>query len=206
MEETEKKKPNRKVHRTSVYENRTNEGLTIEQEALCRALAFGMPLEDALTTIGSKTPLETVKRWLKTNGKLKDRVAELTAIASKNAMLKAGLDRSWVIERLMLVVNQCMQAEPVKDRKGNPTGEYKFDASGANAALRMLGDTMGMFKPAETKPGDEYAHLSDDDIARIAGELAAQVGLLEAAPRIEAPKGQEQIIDVQAISETDRVS
>ena len=27
-----------------------------------------------------------------------------------------------------------------------PTGDYKFDASGANTALKLLGQTIGMFK------------------------------------------------------------
>ena len=32
-----------------------------------------------------------------------------------------------------------MQAEPVLDRKGNPTGEYVFDSTGANKANEFLG-------------------------------------------------------------------
>ena len=69
-----------------------------------------------------------------------------------------------------------MQAEPVLV-KGEPTGEFKFDASGANAALKMLGDTMGLFKPQEEKH-DEFSNLSDADIARIAAGLAAETGLI----------------------------
>jgi cysteine synthase len=98
----------------------------------------------------------------------------------------------------MSVVERCMQAEPVTDAKGELTGEYRFDASGANQALRMLGDTMGMFKPSEKKD-DEFATLSDSDLVRIAQELAAQTGLLEGPSGDQAQAGSGQVIEVQAV-------
>lgn len=156
---------------------RLDSGLTISQEAFCRARALGMSVDEALLAIGSPVAKSTVQSWERENPKIRNRINELSAMATKNAIMQTGLDREWVITRLMQVADRCMQAEPVLVQ-GEPTGEYKFDSTGANNALRMLGDTLGLFKPAEKQPGDEYANLSDDDLRRIAHELAQQTGLL----------------------------
>ena len=169
-------------------DNRTDERITVQQEAFCRARAMGMTINEAALAIGGDFAPRTLRQWEKAPN-VKARLHELSSLCTQNAILKTGLDREWVIKRLMSVVDRCMQAEPVLTKEGEQTGEFKFDAAGANQALRMLGDTLGMFKPAERKPEDEYAQLSDDDIARIAGELAAQTGLLEAPEGTQAPAG-----------------
>lgn len=187
-------------------------GLTVEQEAYCRGRVMGMSIEEAISAAGSSISVSTARAWegppggRDSNKLVRDRINELAAIAQKNAILKSGLDREWVISRYMKVVERCMQAEPVMkmiDGEMRETGEYKFDSHGANTALRALGDTLGLFKPVEKKPGDEYEHLSDDDIARIATELAAQTGLLEAGAGTQATAGREQVIEVQALPKAD---
>lgn len=157
---------------------RLDNGLTIPQEAYCRARAMGMDVEESIMAIGGKFSHTTARKWEAENPKVRARIAEISSIATKNAIIKTGLDREWVLSRLMTVVERCMQAEPVLDKKGNETGIYEFDAMGANAALKMLGDTMGLFKPAETKPGDEFNELSDEDITRIVQQLGQETGLL----------------------------
>lgn len=184
-------------------------GLTVEQEAYCRGRVMGMSIEEAVVAAGCSISVATARTWEGPNSGnklVRDRINELAAIAQKNAILKSGLDREWVISRYMKVVERCMQAEPVLkmiDGEMRETGEYKFDSHGANTALRALGDTLGLFKPVEKKPGDEYEHLSDDDIARIATELAAQTGLLEAGAGTQATAGREQVIEVQAVPKAD---
>lgn len=178
-------------------------GLTVHQEAYCRARATGMNMEESVLAIGSPVSVHTARAWERELQTVRNRIEELSAMATNNAILKTGLDREWVISRLMQVAERCMQAEPVLDRKGKPTGEYQFDSAGANTALRMLGDTMGLFKPAEKKPEDEYANLSDDDITRIVAELAAQTGLIEIGPGTQAAAGSQQVIEVQAVSKAD---
>lgn len=177
--------------------------LTPEQEAYCRARAMGMDVREAMKAANLKQSFKTVSGWENKNGAVIKRISQLSHIASNNAILKTGLDRAWVIERLMSVVDRCMQAEPVKDRDGNETGEYKFDSSGANRALQLLGAELGMFTPKTEKPGDEYANLSDEDLARLARELAAQTGIIENHAGTQAPAGSGQIIEVQAVPEAD---
>lgn len=173
---------------------RLDSGLTVQQEAYCRARAMGMSMGEAIMAIGSPVAVDTARDWEREIPTIRNRINELSAIATKNAIIKTGLDREWVITRLMQVAERCMQAEPVLDKKGQPTGEYQFDSSGANQALKMLGDTMGMFKPAEKKPEDDYANLSDDDITRIVAELAAQTGLIEIGSGTQAQAGSQQVI------------
>lgn len=56
-----------------------------------------------------------------------------------------ALTREWVIDRLRENVARAMQAEPVLDREGNPTGEYTYQGAVANGALKLLGEEIGMF-------------------------------------------------------------
>ena len=51
----------------------------------------------------------------------------------------AGITSLQILLSVKSVADRCMQAEPVLDREGNPTGEYRFDAAGANRSLELLG-------------------------------------------------------------------
>lgn len=58
---------------------------------------------------------------------------------------RTGITADYVLTRLQTVVERCMQSEPVYDRKGEPTGDYQFDSSGANRALELLGKHLKLF-------------------------------------------------------------
>lgn len=59
---------------------------------------------------------------------------------------KAGVTKQWVVERFKEISDRCVQEiEPVTIQ-GIPTGEYKFDSSGANKATEMLGKIIGVFE------------------------------------------------------------
>lgn len=174
------------------------DGLTIEQEAYCRARALGMGKGEAVKMAGLKSN-DTATNWEKLPA-VKERIQELCEIANQNSIIKTGLDRGWVISRLMTVTERCMQAEPVMDNEGTPTGEYRFDSSGANKALELLGRTLRMFDGKDKEQDNEYANLSDDDIARIAAELATETGLIAHIAGAEAPQRPQQVIEVQAVS------
>jgi hypothetical protein len=169
----------------------TQNGITFEQEAYCRGRAMGMSVEEAILAAGGVVTAKTARGWER-GERVGARIEELAGIAQKNAILKSGLDREWVISRLMHVAERCLQEEPVIDKKtGEPSGVYVFDSKGANTALRALGDVLGIFRQQEQKH-DDFAQLSDDDLARIAGELAAQAGLFTLAERTEKAAGHEQ--------------
>jgi len=78
---------------------------------------------------------------LEQNGKIKAREKELNdKVLNKNLVTK-----EYVIEALMEVAERCMQKVPVLDTQGEPTGEWKFEAAGANKSLELLGKTIALF-------------------------------------------------------------
>jgi phage terminase small subunit len=178
--------------KTRGLETRTNDDLTVEMEAYCRCRAMGMSQEESLKTSEIRRTLNTVRKWESANPKVKARIAELSQVATDKAIERTGLTREYVIGNLQTIVERCMQAEPVymyENGKRVETGEYKFDSHGANTALKMLGDTLGMFKGKPKEPGEDLAELSDDEVTRIASELAAQTGLAAHLTGGKAPAG-----------------
>ena len=158
-------------------------GLTPELEAYARSRALGMSVAEARGASNVNLAVSTLTKYEdvrspKCNPILVARINELAGIAAENAILKSGLDREWVISRLMAVAERCMEAVPVTDSKGQPIdGQWTFDARGANTALRSLGDTLGMFRPLPKNPDDDYSQLSDAELERLAIELARNTGL-----------------------------
>lgn len=77
----------------------------------------------------------------------------LTKLNVKNAVEKAlrereertNITQNYVLQGLRENVQRCMQAKPVLDREGSPTGKYTYHATGANRALELLGKHLGMF-------------------------------------------------------------
>lgn len=62
---------------------------------------------------------------------------------------KSLVDAAWVQLQLKTLAERCMQAEPVLEKIDGewvPTGEYKFDSSGANKAIENLGKIVGVFE------------------------------------------------------------
>lgn len=69
------------------------------------------------------------------------RIAELQRPIAE----KAIVDATYVLTSLKAIAERCMQAELVSDKDGVTTGEYKFDAAGANRALELLGKHLVLF-------------------------------------------------------------
>lgn len=67
---------------------------------------------------------------------------------------ETGIDNAWVLREQVEVYKRCMQKEQVMVRVGKemvPTGEWKFDAAGANKALENIGKnvTVNSFKETD---------------------------------------------------------
>lgn len=82
-------------------------------------------------------------------------VAEMVDLLQREQSKRTGITADWVVANLRVVAERCLQAEPVKDNRGQPLlaagadGEmaavYKFDSAGANRALELLGKHLGVF-------------------------------------------------------------
>jgi len=57
---------------------------------------------------------------------------------------KVEISAEYVITSIKSVAERCMQAEPVMVQ-GEATGEFKFDAAGANKSLELLGRHLKLF-------------------------------------------------------------
>lgn len=72
------------------------------------------------------------------------KVAAAIAELQAQAIEDAGITRIRVLLDADAIKRRCMQAEPVRDRQGNSTGEYVFDSTGANKANEFLGKYLGL--------------------------------------------------------------
>ncbi len=100
----------------------------------------------------------------------------------KNAEVEAAVDagmsarrvhteltEAWTLERLREVVDRCMEAKPILDREGKPTGLFRFNAAGANRALELIGRHFGMF--TDNVRINEVEAIPDDELAERIAEL-----------------------------------
>jgi phage terminase small subunit len=93
---------------------------------------------------------------------VKDVVAQAQAIRAE----KVELDQDWVLRRLKLISDRCIQATPVLNANGDETGEWKFEPAGANKATELIGKHLGMFVDRMIHSG-EVAVCIIDDIGRV---------------------------------------
>jgi hypothetical protein len=101
---------------------------------------------------------------------------ERTAQGMKIAIVESGVNRLWVLERLRENVERSMQAKPVLDKEGQPTGEYRYEAAAANRALELIGKEIGMFVDrAELRIEDRLASMTKEQREEDARQLAARI-------------------------------
>ena len=88
-------------------------------------------------------------------------------IASKKAKIasKLELDAEYVLRNLKAVAERCMQAEPVMIKVNGDlveSGEYKFDSTGANKSLELLGKYLKLFTDKVEYTGHLGVTITDD--------------------------------------------
>lgn len=109
--------------------------LTTKQEMFCKEYLIDLNATQAAIRAGysEKTAQEQGSQNL-SKLIIQDRLTELKAEREE----RLQIDADWVLRQAVKVHERCMQAEPVIVN-GEPTGEYKFDSSGANKALELVG-------------------------------------------------------------------
>lgn len=58
---------------------------------------------------------------------------------------RTQVDADYVLRTIVDTIERCKQAEPVLDREGSPTGEYKFDSGAVLKGAELLGKHLKMF-------------------------------------------------------------
>ena len=151
-----------------------------KHERFAQEVASGKKLEEAHELAGYKPDRGTASKLRQTTS-ISQRVSELLAEreqihgqATAQAIERAGLTKEWVITRLRENAERALQAIPVLDSEGAPTGEYRYEGSVANRALELLGKELGMFIERKEigQPGD-FDKMSDDELRAELGALVA---------------------------------
>jgi phage terminase small subunit len=119
-----------------------------KHELFAQGLAKGLSADAAYQPAGYKQSRSAASR-LSTNVNIRARVEELQNKAAE----KVELSKAWVLARLKQTVERAMQAVPVLDHEGKPTGGYTFHGAISNKALELIGRELGMF--VARKSGDE---------------------------------------------------
>lgn len=58
---------------------------------------------------------------------------------------KVDITAEYVLQTIKNTIERCAQAEPVLDRDGAPTGEYKFDSQAVLKGSELLGKYLKLF-------------------------------------------------------------
>lgn len=101
---------------------------------------------------------------LLSNAKVFDAIAQ----AVEERAQRTVMDQDWVLDNLRGVVDRCMQITPVRDRQGNPNGEYRFNAAGATRALEIIGKHLRMFSDKVDSPNQhDIKEFSTEELMAI---------------------------------------
>lgn len=92
-----------------------------------------------------------------------DEVIEYISAKQKRIANKLDYTLERVLKNFSDTYDRCMQAEPVLDFEGNPTGEWKFDASNANRANENIGKHLGFFNKDESNKASIHFHFDGQD-------------------------------------------
>lgn len=118
-----------------------------EKDRLCVEYWFSSPEVSKIQAYLKYHPKCSKKTAQSSASRFFSRVAIKRYIAEREEKetRRFEVEKDWVIFELVDNVKRCKQAEPVLDSKGKPTGEYRFDAAGANKAQELLGRHLKMF-------------------------------------------------------------
>ena len=105
-------------------------------ERFAELTATGQKRADAYLGAGyhTKTRKIAAKRGgdLYAKIEIKARVTEIETALRENSILRAEVDREWVLRGLKENIQRAGQVKPVLNRQGQPTGQYKYEPSAVN--------------------------------------------------------------------------
>jgi len=145
--------------------------LTAKQEMFCQEYIVDLNATQAAIRAGySSDTANQIGSENLAKPHIYTRICEL----QKDKLEKLHINQEWVLQRLVDISDRCMQQEPVlewdfEEKCFKPTGEWKFDALGANKATELIGKHIGIFeKDNKQKVPDA---ISPEILAAIAAKL-----------------------------------
>jgi phage terminase small subunit len=136
-----------------------------KQRRFCEEYLIDLDLIGAYRRAGYKPKSDEAARTSASRLFRNATVFETIKAALDARAARVALDQDWVLERLRLVSDRCVQGEPVLDREGNETGQWRFDAAGANRATELIGKHLGMFIDRHEVTFPQLPNLAPADVA-----------------------------------------
>jgi len=128
--------------RSSMAKSTAAHKLTPKQEAFC--LEYLVDLCGTQAAIRAGYSAKTAGRQaidLLTKTHITARIQQLRNEQQKRVQVTAD----YVLTTIVETIERCKQAEPVRDREGNPTGEYKYDSAAVLKGSELLGKHLAMW-------------------------------------------------------------
>ena len=118
--------------------------LTPQQKKFCQeyVLNHRNGEQAALAAGYARISARSTASRLLTKDNIKNEIERLEKLDDGEFIVKSN----FITENLLDIVNRCKQGEPVFDKEGNPTGEWKFDPGSVLKALDLLGKRIGYFE------------------------------------------------------------
>lgn len=125
--------------------------LTAKQEAFCREYLIDLNATQAATRAGySAKTADRIGAQLLGKTWVAERVQALKQERAQATQITAA----YVLTTIVETIERCKQAEPVKNKEGEPTGEYKFDSGAVLKGAELLGKHLGIFTEKLKIQGD----------------------------------------------------
>jgi phage terminase small subunit len=140
--------------------------LTPRQERFVREYIRDLNGSRAAIAAGySKNGAKVTASRLLTNVNVSSEIAKLT----QKACEKLEISADYVLRNIRDTIERCSQAEPVLDREGKPTGEYKFDSCAVLKGCELLGKHLKLFtdKVEFVEAEVDLSRLTDDQLHEI---------------------------------------
>lgn len=148
--------------------------LTPKQEAFCNEYMIDLNATQAAIRAGySEDSAKQIASENLSKPDVSARIVELKIDRQGRTEITAD----YVLSSLKSVAERCMQAESPTDDDGESMGEFKFEHSGANKALELLGKHLALFTDkVENRHTIDLSNLSDDEVNAIAAGKALPPG------------------------------
>lgn len=130
--------------------------LTPKQAAFVREYLVDLNASAAYLRAGYKTGNANVlgPRLLANAG-----IAQAIQKAMDERSKRTEITADYVLTTIRNTVERCQQAEPVLDREGKPTGEYRFDSTAVLRGAELLGKHLKLFTDKTEVTGKDGAAL-----------------------------------------------
>lgn len=121
---------------------KTHEGLTPKQKCFVGEYLVDLSATQAAIRAGysEKTAEQQGYRLLRNV-----QVAGAVQKAMEKRAERTDITQDYVLNGIKTLVERCIQAEPVRDKDGNHTGEYRFEAFAALKGYELLGKHLKLF-------------------------------------------------------------